>query len=270
MKIVTHQPCADTNGKLTGYLNEPIMEMENRREGFPAVVVCPGGGYRMISKRESDPVALRYLAAGYQVFILEYSIGGDAANFNPLRELSESIAWIRENSKEFAVQEESIAVCGFSAGGHLAASSATLWNNPRFYEKSRDFQGRNKPNAVILSYAVMVADKFAHSDSISNVSGSQPGSEEYEFFSLDKHVGEHTPPAFIWHTVEDGAVPVENALAMMCALQKAGISYEAHIFPKGNHGISVCTNEVGSFDPYNARWMDMSIQWLGKIFSYVQ
>ena len=222
----------------------------------------------MVSKREWDPVALQYLAAGYQVFILNYSVGEAAVNFTPLRELSESIAWIRENSQQLAVAENQIAVCGFSAGGHLAASSATLWNNPELYKNSRDFHGKNRPDAVILSYAVIIADEHAHSGSIKNVSGAQPGEYWYKFFSLDKHVGSHTPPAFIWHTVEDGAVPVENALTLMTALQREGISYEAHIFPRGSHGISVCTQEVGILDTYNGRWMEMSIAWLNSTFSY--
>lgn len=268
MKIITHIPCNDTNATLTGYLHEPIQEMSPRREAYPAVVVCPGGGYEIVSDREADPVALCYLAAGYQVFILYYSTCENAQNFTPLRELSESIAWIRENSKDLAVVPNQIAVCGFSAGGHLVASSGVLWNHPDFYEIAGDFKGKNRPDAMILSYAVITAQGRAHSGSIQNVSGATPGSDVYNFFSLEQHVGTHTPPAFFWHTVTDNVVPVENALAMINAMQKNHISYEAHLFPEGQHGLSVCTQEVGCLDSYNGRWMELSIAWLNRTFNY--
>lgn len=268
MKIITHKPCNDTNAKLTGYLHETIEEMSPRREAYPAVVVCPGGGYEVVSAREADPVALLYLAAGYQVFILHYSTGENTQNFTPLRELSESIVWIREKCNDFAVAPNQIAVCGFSAGGHLAASGGVLWNHHAFYEKARDFKGKNRPDAMILSYAVIIADAKAHSRSIQMASGANPGSDAYNFFSLEQHVGAHTPPAFLWHTVTDNVVPVENTLAMINALQKNHISYEAHLFPEGQHGLSVCTREVGCLDSYNGRWMELSVAWLNRTFRY--
>ena len=268
MKLIEHKPCSDTGALLKGYLHEPLLEMSPRREYFPAVLICPGGGYEIISEREADPVALRYFAAGYQVFILYYSTSEQAGNFTPLRELSESITWIRENDSGLGVGSSQIAVCGFSAGGHLAACSGVFWNHPELYKIARDYSGKNRPDAMILSYPVITAGDKAHRGSIGNVSASEPGTEEYRFFAVERHVGAHTPPAFLWHTVTDDVVPVENTLAMIGALQKNKISYEAHLFPKGGHGLSVCTEEVGVSDRYNGRWMDLSISWLGWMFSY--
>lgn len=268
MELITHQPCRDTEAVLTGYLHLPISEMSPHRANYPVVIICPGGGYEVVSEREADPVALRYFAAGYQTFILRYSTNEQAQNFNPLRELSESIAWIRREAKPLHAAPNQIALCGFSAGGHLAASAGTLWNHPDFYAAAKDYGGENRPDAMILSYPVITAGPKAHVSSIKTVSGGEPGSPAYAFFSLEQHVGPHTPPTFLWHTVTDKSVPVENSFAMMTALQACEIPYEAHLFPAGDHGLSVCTQEVGVHDSYNGCWMDLSITWLNRLFSY--
>lgn len=268
METIYFKPFADTDGEVVGYLHTPIAEMETRRETFPSVVICPGGGYEFVSAREADPVALRFFAAGYQVFILTYSVGEKAQKLLPLKELSETLCILRGHEKDWHVDPTHIAVCGFSAGGHLAASLGTLWNHPKLQEVYDNKNGENRPDAMILSYAVLTADEFAHEGSIRHVSGSEPGTPDYAFFSLDKQVTKETCPAFLWHTVPDDCVPVENTLRMLCALQKNHISYEAHLFPAGGHGISVCSKETGTEDAYNARWVDMGLAWLNREFGY--
>ena len=96
MEIVKFQPVPGSDGQVTGYLHTPIWEMETRRESFPAVIICPGGAYFLCSQRESDPVAMPFLARGYQVFILNYSVGEKAKGFRPLMELSETVRIRRE------------------------------------------------------------------------------------------------------------------------------------------------------------------------------
>lgn len=262
----------NSDAYVEGYIHSPITEMGKYRTDYPAVVVCPGGGYEMLSQREADPVAFKYLAAGYNVFILYYSVGSAAKDLAPLMEASEALCVIREHAKEWCTNPDQIAICGFSAGGHLAASLGTLWNHERLCEAYKEAGltlRENKPNAMILSYAVILAEMFMHKGSIDTVSGgASPESRDYKFFSLEQHVGEHTPPAFIWHTVTDDVVPVENSIAMISALQQNRISYEAHLFPEGPHGISVASKEVGSLDDYNARWMPLSIEWLNREFNY--
>ncbi len=121
---------------------------------------------------------------------------------------------------------------------------------------------------MILGYPVITADEYAHVESLENVSGCRQGTPGYAYFSLDRHVNERTCPAFLWHTVTDDCVPAENSLKLMAALQKAKVPYEAHLFPSGGHGLSVCTQETGSPDPYNARWMELCLAWLGRTFGY--
>ncbi len=240
---------------------------ETCSEPRPAVVVCPGGGYGFVSAREGEPVAKKYFAAGYQTFVLDYSIKEKAKNFQPLIELLSTIAEIRSHAQEWGVAADKIAVCGFSAGGHLAASSGTLYNEEKFLKVCPNL-GNIRPDAMILGYPVITADEFAHQGSIQNVSGAPKGTEEYEWFGLDKHVDADTPQTFLWHTAEDGAVPVENSLKFVAALSASKVPFEYHVLPKGAHGMSVCTKEVNTYDPYNGRWVEWSIQWLNKVFDY--
>lgn len=241
-------------------------EKSENPKNYPAVIICPGGAYEDISEREADPVAAQFFAAGYHTFILNYSVGAQAQKFRPLLQLAETIAQIRRYSKEWFVSPEKIAVCGFSAGGHLACSLGVLFNEPeflKFFQKKENI----RPDAMILGYPVITADEFAHVPSIENVSGAKEGSELYQWFGLEKHVDCDTPPTFLWHTAEDEAVPVENSLKMAIALSQAGVSYELHILPKGRHGLSICTEEVDTPCEYNGRWLDWCMKWLRCVWT---
>lgn len=258
----------NVNGcSVAAYLQTDGLSEQMEQRELPAIIICPGGAYQMVSDIEGEPVAKEYFAAGYHVFVLKYAVGVDAANFNPLCQLASTILHIRKCSKEWMIAKDKIAVCGFSAGGHLAASLGTLYNNDIFL-KSWKKNGNIRPDAMILGYPVILSNEYAHKDSISNVSGNKPGSEEYEWFGLDRHVDQATPPTFLWHTASDDAVPVENSLQFASALSKFGVSFELHVFPEGVHGMSVCTEEVGNSNHYNGRWVQWSIQWLDSVFQF--
>lgn len=229
----------------------------------PAIIICPGGGYRMVSDREAEPVAEPYFAAGFNVFILTYSVGEKAGNFAPLIQLALTIAHIRKYSEHLCTEKQQIAVCGFSAGGHLAASLGTLFNEANFLSIFPP-KCEIRPDAMVLCYPVITADEFAHVGSIEKVSLDKTGGERYCWFGLDKHVDQQTPPTFLWHTAEDKSVPVENSLKFAMALSNSKVPFELHVFPEGGHGMSVCTREVGCENSYNARWVEMSIMWLKK------
>jgi len=246
----------------------------------PAIIICPGGGYVNVSAREAEPVAKPYFAAGYNTYILTYSVGEKAKSFYPLCQLAATIAHVRNHASEWNTAADQIAVCGFSAGGHLAASLGTLYDEPEFltafdqqvnYSEDTTSEKQQKcsirPDAMILGYPVITADEYAHQGSIEKVSDAEPGSERYAWFGLDKHVDGQTPPVFLWHTAADEVVPVENSLKMCLALSHAKVSFEFHVFPEGEHGMSVCTEEVGTPSEYNARWMEWSIEWLNKLFN---
>ena len=267
MKIVKFQPNPNSKAHVIGYLHDVSVEMPKRTER-PCVVIYPGGGYVFLSDREADPPAMAFFARGYQVFILDYSIKEDATQLRPLIDGSLTLMKIRENSKEWHVVPNQIAVLGFSAGGHAAASLGTLWDSPELKAKIDTKGGGNRPDAMILCYAVITAGLKSHRDSIEALCGGKPTPEQVRFYSLEKHVGADTPPTFLWHTDEDDCVPVENAMMFAAALREHGVPFECHIFQKGGHGMSVCNVEVGCPLAHNAIWVRLAMEWLSDLFQF--
>lgn len=232
---------------------------------YPAIVICLGGAYMNVSDREAEPVAVAFFAAGFNTYILNYSVKEQATELRPLCQLAATILQIRKNAESWYTLPDKIAVCSFSAGGHLAASMGVLWNNAKFIETFKNTENV-RPNAMISGYPVITSDETAHVDSIECVSGAKEGSTQYQWFGLDRHVDKNTPPTFLWHTSEDKVVSVENSLRMASALSAAEVPFELHVFPKGPHGMSVCSEDVGTPSEYNVRWIEWSIKWLKELW----
>ena len=272
MRLIEFAPNPATDAHAVAYLHDPITEMKVHRTRRPCVVVLPGGGLNFCSMREAEPVAMEYFAAGFNAVLVDkYSLKEQAGDFNPLCDVGSTIMKIRENAGEWGCDPDKIAVLGFSAGGYLAATAGTMWHEPRLQEKLRAFHGENRPNAMVLCYAVIRSDKKTNSNTLRWASGgAEPGSPAYEYWFANLHVDETTCPAFIWHTVTDNSVPVENTITMLSALQAKKIPFECHLFPEGPHGLSVCTAEVGRPDPYTGRWVELSKEWLYKTFDFTK
>ena len=267
MRILDFVPDGIRDCNVTAWIHTEGESPAMQYRKLPSVVICPCGGYGYVSDREAEPIAQEYFAAGYNTFILRYSTGELAKDYYPLRQLASTIAHIRAKAEDWHVDSGKIAVCGASAGGHLAASLGTLANTKEFrsvFPGDQDI----RPNAMVLIYPVITADGFAHEGSIRNVSGSTPGTQKYAWFGLDGHVDGQTPPTFLYHTAEDACVPVQNSLKMAAALSAAKVPYELHILPHGPHGMSVCTEAVGCADDYNHRWVEWSIRWLNTLFGF--
>ncbi len=247
--------------EVRGYLQEDYETLKAHKIR-PALVICPGGAYRWRSPREKDPVAFEFLRMGYQVFILEYSCGEKAADFRPLRELMQTVRTIRENSGEWHIDPDKIAVLGFSAGGHLAASLGTYWNDP-------DLGGGRdaRPDALILCYPVISTKEFAHEESAQWVSGNDPVMREK--MHLPDHVTSDFPPTFMWHGGHDDSVPPENSLMLAVQLKKCNVPFEYHLFETGVHGISTCTQEVETPDEVCRQWVPLCRTWINHQFRYV-
>ncbi len=245
-------------GVLNVYLREAAPAMPDAVLR-PMVVVVPGGGYNHVSPREGDPVALQFAAAGYHTAVLHYSVGKDARNYQPLRQLSEAIGLLRANAQAWNILPEKIAVCGFSAGGHLALSSAVL--------DLPEGGPQHRPNAVILGYPVITAGEFAHRGSFEMLAGSKDPAAQQKF-GLEDKITPRTPPVFVWHTMEDQTVPVENTLLLLAALRRAGVPCEAHLFEKGVHGTSISTAEVNAADQHRHHWVELALEWLDETFAF--
>lgn len=244
-------------GELDVYLRTPAPAMPNALRR-PLVLVVPGGGYEHVSAREADPVALQFAAAGYHAAVLTYSVGEGARNYQPLRQLSAALALLREHAEAWGVLPEQIAVCGFSAGGHLALSGAVL-AVPGLPEQPR-------PDAVILGYPVITAGQYAHRGSFVQLAGEDPAAQQA--FSLEDKITPRTPPVFVWHTMEDETVPVENTLLLVSALHRAGVPCEVHLFEKGCHGTSLSTAEVNHPSAHRSRWLTLAREWLDDTFDF--
>ncbi len=230
-----------------------------------AILICPGGGYKNLSGREGEPIALKFLAAGFNCFVLKYSVFENAKDYAPLIEASYAVKYIRENAARFNCDPDKVFSCGFSAGGHLAGWIGSCWNDPHIPAHLR---GINRPNGMILCYPVITGGEFAHVGSFKHLTGKdEPTMEEREAFSLNRLVSENTCPAFIWHTFTDGTVPVENSLLMAEAMRANGIPFELHIFPEGPHGLSLANAETAtvnpkSINPHTEVWADLAISWV--------
>ncbi|MCI9336400.1 MAG: alpha/beta hydrolase [Lachnospiraceae bacterium] len=232
--------------KLVTYIQDESVEMDIPAR--PLVLVCPGGAYAFTSDREAEPLALQFLAMGYHAAVLRYSVA--PATFpTSVCELAWSIRLIREHAEEWHVNPSRIIVLGCSAGGHLAASMGVFWNRD-FLAKAlgaEDADHRQwKPDGMILCYPVITSGEFAHRGSFDNVIGDREaeisamvGAPALEALSLESQVSADTPPAFLWHTYTDDAVPVENSLMFVNAMRRAGVAAELHIYPVGGHGLSL-------------------------------
>lgn len=240
----------------------------------PAMLVFPGGGYGFCSDREAEPIANQYLAAGLSCFVLRYSVCENASKrmpdfSQPLLDASLAMSIIRKNADEWNVDTEKIAIIGFSAGGHLAGSLATMWNDEAIWNELDIPAESNKPNAAILAYPVLTfGDEYTHMGTRELLLGEYKDDEEYvKKYSLENNVSKDTPPTFLMHTAEDGAVSVVNSLAFATALSSNEVPFELHVFPFGGHGMSTGTKEVcHQENEYAARWVDLSVKWLKNTF----
>ncbi len=231
----------------------------------PAVIICPGGGYEYCSVREAEPIALRYAAFGIPAFVLRYSCVNKMFP-TALLEAAAAMAYVRSNAEELGVDADKIMISGFSAGGHLAASLAVHWNKPFVSDTLGGCSDLYKPNGAVLCYPVITSGEKRHDGSIVNIVGSDYPADMMETVSLEKQVSEATPPVFIWHTADDGCVPIENTLLFTSALAEKKIPFACHIFEKGVHGLSLCDDSTagyeGHINPDCARWFGMAVDWI--------
>ncbi|MBE6741716.1 MAG: alpha/beta hydrolase [Ruminococcaceae bacterium] len=231
---------SERNVTLTAYI-------QNVGGGFshiqkrPAMIVMPGGGYYFCSDTEADPIAFIYMKAGFQVFILRYSVDEHKAWSNPLDDYEQAYKYICDRSEEWAVDTNRIAVIGFSAGGHLAGCAATISNC--------------KPNAAILGYPVLNGETARY------YNPSAP--------DVTQSVDENTCPCFIFASRNDNVVPIENSIGFIDALNKNGVGFECHIYSDAPHGFSVADETVNAQSiPMCTRtpnWTSDSIAWLKEI-----
>ena len=202
----------------------------------PAVIVLPGGGYGMAYPGEGEPIALAYLARGFCAFVLDYSVY--PARFpQALVESLKAIRFVRENANEYGIDPAKIAICGFSAGGHLAACTGTLWNNACLNEYLESDREIYRPNAMFLAYPVINVD--SHKGSFLNLFSQREEeltNDVCNLLNLENQVSAETPPTFLWHTTSDTVVPAKASLQFALALAEKKVPYEIRVWTGDRHG----------------------------------
>ncbi len=266
---------------LTIYAHEDYPQVYGERKR-PMIVICPGGGYEHVSPREGEAIALQFMTTGAHAAVLRYDVSGQGAEFpQHLLELAASVAYVRKHAAEYCIDPDKILVAGFSAGGHLAASLGCFWKEKWLEELMQAETGATmkdyQPNGEILAYPVITSGEFAHRGSFVKIMGSEAeqgyaplglsATELEEKLSLEKQVTSDFPPTFMWHTFEDGAVPLENSLFFAEALRKAGVNFEYHVFPHGGHGYALATKETAmkegkEINAQCAQWIDLFKSWM--------
>lgn len=259
-------------GNLYTYFLDSSIEMRPN-EKRPVILMCPGGGYEMTSDREAEPMAMQFLAMGYHVAILRYSVC-PVRYPAALLQVAESVLYLKDHADEYHIDPEKIVVQGCSAGGHLAANYGIAWNSP-FLTKLMGME--NDPErlcvaGLLLCYPVITSGEKAHEESFRNLLGEQY-EEKKEELSLENQVTPDTPPTFLWHTATDETVPVENSLYFFQACLQQGVSAELHIYPVGGHGLSLANEETCRANGIGVQkecqsWIGLAQTWLKKIFVY--
>jgi acetyl esterase/lipase len=226
-----------------------------------AIVICPGGAYRGLAAHEADPIAEWCNTFGVTGIVLRYRHANSGAGYHhptPLLDAQHALSLVRSRAGELGIDPGKIGILGFSAGGHLAASLGTHCK-----EKDRSsldpLKGVScRPDFMVLIYPVITMDStFTHGGSRESLLGLHPSKELVDLMSNEKQVTPDSPPAFIVHTSDDQAVPVENAVAMYSALRKSNVPVEMHIFQHGDHGfgLGVDKGAVGAWPGLCKTWM---------------
>ena len=270
-KIPNAQPCDlkektnyDHNIKFVENVTDPTLTvyLPAQQDSFKtAVLICPGGGYQVLaSGHEGDDVALLLNKYGIAAFVLQYRLPNDACMLNkeivPLQDAQRAIELIRKNANKWKINADKLGIMGFSAGGHLAATTSTHFLTS--YTENKDNISL-RPDFSILVYPVIsFTDALTHQGSRENLLKTPHAMQEEKkiYYSNELQVNEKTPPAFLVHATDDETVKVENSLVYFEALKKNKVPVEMHIYAKGGHGFGLNNPTT------KEKWISSAINWL--------
>ncbi len=240
---------AECPNRVTAYIHE---------EGVrPAMVVYPGGAYVARAPHEGGDIAEFYYENGFNAFVVDYRVAPNR-HPAPLMDAQRAVKQVRLHAGEWGVNPEQVFVIGFSAGGHLAGCVATMQDICRVGDELDEINAR--PNGAVLCYPVVSSDPaIAHLGSFNNLLGER-AEELRDGFSVDKNVSADTCPCFLFHTMEDAAVPVYNTFRMLEALRANNIPAEAFITPYGYHGVGLAQRMDGC-----KQWPALTLDWLRRL-----
>lgn len=257
----------------------------------PLVIVCPGGGYAFTSDREAEVIALKFNSIGLNSVVLWYTTEDKVIGVpdNALDEAAQTVYYVRKHANEWLINEEQIIICGFSAGGHLALHMATRWNDPMLSNRLGLTPEDMKINLCILGYPLVYVEESFPEGELGFASSlietphtanerffgvKKPGKQEISKMNLLNYVNAETPPMFIWHTFEDILVDVDNSLKLARKLKENQVSFEMHIFEKGEHGLALgdrtTARKPSHYNQHVGKWFDLCEGWLSPYIDEVK
>jgi len=228
-----------------------------------SVIICPGGGYGILAfDKEGSRVAVEMNKWGVTAFVLKYRLPDDASNHDksvaPLQDAQQAIRLVRTMAASWGLDQRKIGIMGFSAGGHLAATAATHFS---YHANKADKDTTSiRPDFAILVYPVISFDStITHKGSRNNLVGANAPAEKIALFSNELQVTTVTPPTFLVHAGDDGAVPVENSIRFYKACIKNKVPVEMHLYPAGGHGFGMQNNTTDD------NWMERLKNWMNRL-----
>jgi acetyl esterase/lipase len=223
-----------------------------------AIVVCPGGGYGVLADHEGHTVAQWLNSLGITAAVLKYRLGPKYHHPAMLNDAARAIRTLRARAAEWKLDPNRIGIMGFSAGGHLASTAATHFDDGNAQSSDPIERVSSRPDVAILCYAVItLTEPYLHKGSRTNLLGQNPDPELIELLSNEKQVTPKTPPTFLFHTADDAGVPVENTLMFAAACRKNKVPVELHVYETGRHGVGLAQDI-----PALKSWPQMLADWL--------
>jgi acetyl esterase/lipase len=219
---------------LTPYLPEAA------RATRAAIVVCPGGGYGGLASHEGKDYALWLNTHGVTAFVLKYRLGSHGYRHPAmLQDAARAVRLVRTKAAAWDVDPQRVGIMGSSAGGHLAATLLTHFDGGQPDASDPIERQSSRPDLGVLCYPVITMGQHTHAGSKRNLLGLDPAPELVKLLSNELQVTPATPPCFVWHTVADTGVPVENSLEFAAALRRAGVPFDLHLYQTGRHGLGL-------------------------------
>ncbi len=215
-----------------------------------AVIIFPGGGYQHLAiDKEGTKVAEWFNSLGIAAIVVKYRLPSDKImknkNIGPLQDAQEAVRYVRQNASKYNIDANKIGILGFSAGGHLASTLATHYDD-KIYESS--FKVSARPDFSLLIYPVIsMQNDITHKGSQISLLGENPSQELRDSFSNEKRINAQAPPTFLVHATDDTTVLPENSINFYLALKNNGVPAELHIYEKGGHGFGLGVKDTSKF-----------------------
>lgn len=249
-------------------VQEPTMEVylpSKSNANGKAMLIFPGGGYGILAYDwEGTDIAKFLNGKGIAGIVVKYRLPSSKSQKDkhhvPLIDAQRALRLVRSKAESFHIDADNIGIIGFSAGGHLASTLGTHFEEKVYEPIDAVDQQSARPDFMALGYPVISFGKMTHGGSKKNLIGENPKMEMVDYFSNEKQVKENTPPTFLFHATDDTAVPVENSLLFYQALKDHGVSATMHIYPKGGHGFSLARK-----DAHLMGWTERMFEWIESL-----